>query len=113
MDSHTWSPNKPGRKWRAGPIERFAISFHKTIGGLISSHLTKPRLNEAQHGARTNYKAKVDFENGDHWTHTVDVGVAKRLSNVPVVLSATLEKPLDGGHKEYQVNVTMTYYFER
>ena len=61
----------------------------------------------------TNYKAKVDFENGDHWTHTVDVGVAKRLSNVPVVLSATLEKPLDGGNKEYQVNVTMTYYFER
>ena len=61
----------------------------------------------------TRYKAKVDFENGDHWTHTVDVGVAKRLSNIPVVLSATLEKPLDGGNKRFQVNFTMTYYFER
>jgi hypothetical protein len=61
----------------------------------------------------TNYKAKADFENGDHWTHTVDVGVAKRLSNVPVVLSATVEKPLDGGNKKFQVNFTMTYYFER
>jgi hypothetical protein len=61
----------------------------------------------------TRYKAKVDFENGDHWTHTVDVGVAKRLSNIPVVLSATLEKQLDGGNKKFQVNFTMTYYFER
>jgi hypothetical protein len=61
----------------------------------------------------TRYKAKVDFENGDHWTHTVDVGVAKRLSNIPVVLSATLEKPLDGGNKKFQANFTMTYYFER
>jgi len=41
------------------------------------------------------------------------VGVAKRLSNIPVVLSATLEKPLDGGNKKFQANFTMTYYFER
>ena len=61
----------------------------------------------------TRYKAKVDFEKGDHWTHTVDVGVAKRLSNIPVVLSATLEKQLDGGNKKFQANFTMTYYFER
>jgi hypothetical protein len=61
----------------------------------------------------TRYKAKVDVENGDYWTHTVDVGVAKRLPNVPLVLSATLEKSFDGGDKEFQVNFTMTYYFER
>ncbi len=61
----------------------------------------------------TNYKAKVDFENGDRWTYTVDIGVAKRLSNLPVVLSALLEKPLNGGNKKFQVNFTMTYYFER
>ena len=58
-----------------------------------------------------NYKAKIDFENGDRWTHTVDVGVAKRLPNVPVVLSATLEKSLNGGTKKFQANLTMTYYF--
>ena len=61
----------------------------------------------------TNYKAKVDFENGEHWTHTIDLGIAKRLSNSPVVLSATLEKPLDGGNKKFQANLTITYYFER
>ena len=61
----------------------------------------------------TRYKAKIDFENGDRWTHTLDLGVAKRLPNIPVVLSATLEKTLDGGNKKFQVNFTMTYYFER
>jgi hypothetical protein len=43
----------------------------------------------------------------------VDAGVAKRLPNVPVVLSATLEKTFDGGNKEFQANLTITYYFER
>jgi hypothetical protein len=61
----------------------------------------------------TRYKAKIDFENGDHWTHTVDVGVAKRLSNIPLVLSVTLEKDFNGGNKRFQANFTMTYYFER
>jgi hypothetical protein len=61
----------------------------------------------------TRYKAKIDFENGDRWTHTADLGVAKRLPNVPVVLSATLEKTFDGGNKKFQANLTMTYYFER
>jgi len=61
----------------------------------------------------TRYKAKIDFENGDRWTHTVDVGVAKRLPSIPVVLSATLEKQFDGGNKRFQANFTMTYYFER
>jgi hypothetical protein len=61
----------------------------------------------------TKYKAKVDFENGDRWTHTVDAGIAKRLSNIPLVLSATLEKSLNGGAKKFQINFTITYYFER
>ena len=61
----------------------------------------------------TRYKATIDFQNGDRWTHTVDLGVAKRLSHVPMVLSATLEKQLDGGNKRFQVNFTITYYFQR
>jgi hypothetical protein len=59
------------------------------------------------------YKAKIDFENGDRWTHTINGGVAKRLPNVPVALSATLEKPLDGGPKKFQVNLTIVYFFQR
>ena len=61
----------------------------------------------------TRYKATIDFENGDRWTHTVDLGLAKRLSNAPVVLSVTLKKQLDGGNKRFQANFTITYYFER
>jgi hypothetical protein len=61
----------------------------------------------------TRYKAKIDFENQDHWTHTVDLGLAKRLPKIPLVLSAILEKDCDGGNKKFQVNFTMTYYFER
>jgi hypothetical protein len=57
------------------------------------------------------YKATIDFENGDRWTHTVNAGVAKRLANVPLVLSAALEKPLTGGPKKFQINFTMIYYF--
>jgi len=59
------------------------------------------------------YKAKIDFENGERWTHTVNAGIAKRLPSVPIVLSAILEKPLDGGAKKFQTNFTLTYYFER
>src|SRR6266480_6466774 len=62
-------------------------------------------------GAR--YKATVDFENGDQWTHTVNAGIAKRLATIPVVLSATLEKPLNAGAKNFQANFTIVYYFER
>jgi len=61
----------------------------------------------------TKYKAKIDFENGDQWIHTVDLGIAKRLSNIPLVLSATLEKSLSGGAKKFQISFTITYYFER
>jgi hypothetical protein len=58
------------------------------------------------------YRAAVDFENGDRWSHTVNAGVAKRLPNVPIVLSANLEKPFGSGGKKFQANLTMTYYFE-
>ena len=59
------------------------------------------------------YKATIDFENGDRWTHTVNAGIAKRLFNIPVILSATLEKPLNAGAKNFQANFTIVYYFER
>jgi len=60
----------------------------------------------------TRYKAKINFENGE-LKHTGDLGVAKRLSGIPLVFSANLEKDFKGGNKRFQVNFTMTYYFER
>jgi hypothetical protein len=59
------------------------------------------------------YKLNVDFESGNRCTNTLTTGVAKRLSKVPVVLSVTLEKPLNGSAKKLEANFTMTYYFEK
>jgi hypothetical protein len=59
------------------------------------------------------YKASVDFQNDDRWTHMVTAGVAKHLSKVPIVLSATVGKPLSGGAKEFQASVSIVYYFQR
>ncbi len=61
----------------------------------------------------TRYRATVDFQNGDRWSHTVSAGIAKRLSKVPVVLSASLEKPLSSGAKKFQVSLSIVYYFQR
>ena len=58
------------------------------------------------------YRATVDFQNGDRWGHTISAGVAKRLSGVPVALSASVEKPLGSG-KRFQASITIVYYFER
>ncbi len=61
----------------------------------------------------TRYKATIDFQNGDRWSHTVSADVAKRLSKVPVVLSASLEKPLSSGAKKFEVSLSIVYYFQR
>ena len=59
------------------------------------------------------FKTDLDFQNDDRWSHMVTAGIAKRLSRVPIVLSATLGKPLSGGTKEFQATVSIVYYFQR
>lgn len=58
------------------------------------------------------YKTKIDFENKDQWAHSVSGGIAKRLSTIPLVVSASLEKPFNSG-TVFEANFTMTYYFEK
>ncbi|MES2570935.1 MAG: hypothetical protein V4710_12885 [Verrucomicrobiota bacterium] len=62
----------------------------------------------ALHG---QYKAECDFERDDRWTHAVEAGVSLHLIKVPMLLSASLEKPLDGGDKQFQANLAVTYFF--
>jgi len=59
------------------------------------------------------YKASIDFENGDRWSHTLTAGVAKRLSKAPIVLSATLGKSLSGSAKRFTASLSIVYYFQR
>jgi hypothetical protein len=57
------------------------------------------------------YEAKVDFENGDHWTHSGKFVIVKQLERLPLGFSLSIKKPFDGGNKEFQVNFVTTYYF--
>jgi hypothetical protein len=57
------------------------------------------------------YRTLLDFNNGDRWAHSLTAGIAKRLSKVPVVLSATFQKPLSSAARRFQVGVTVVYYF--
>src|SRR4051794_4427639 len=56
------------------------------------------------------YRTVLDFNNGDRWAHTLTAGIAKRLK-APVVLSATIEKPLSSGTRRFQLGLTVVYYF--
>ncbi len=57
------------------------------------------------------FKAKYDFQDGDHWSDAVKFGVAKRLEKLPLAMGAYIEKELDGGDKKYQINVLTTWFF--
>jgi hypothetical protein len=57
------------------------------------------------------YRTVLDFNNGDRWAHSLTAGIAKRLSKVPLVISATIQRPLSSGAKRFQVGVTVVYYF--
>ena len=57
------------------------------------------------------YRTSLDFNNGDRWAHTVSAGIAKRLSKLPVVVSAAFQKPLSSSTKRFQVGATVVYYF--
>jgi len=61
-------------------------------------------LSYSPHGCRP--QRKMAWENGHGSTHTADLGVAKRLPSIPVVLSANLEKTFHGDDKEFRVNFT-------
>lgn len=114
----TWSVAHDVNNWLTATFTadyNHSIAEENNVGPQRYLELSLPASFVLPHdwSISTNYKAKIDFENGDHWTHTVDLGVAKRLSNTPVVLSVTLEKPLDGGSEKFEADFTVTYYFER
>ena len=88
-------------KNNASPQSYFELSLPATL--ILPQHWSMS----------AKYKTAADFENGDRWSHTLSAGVAKRLSNLPLVLSATLEKPLGHSTKKFRVSFTVTYYFQR
>lgn len=58
----------------------------------------------------TRLEAKVDFENGNEWTHSGKVVVAKQLESVPVGLALSFKQAFDSSEKAFQVNFIATYY---
>ena len=67
----------------------------------------------AKWSATARYEAKVDFQNDGTWTHSGKVVVGKELQDLPLVLMLSFEKRLDGGDKDFQVNVAMTWFFRQ
>ena len=63
--------------------------------------------------ATARYEAKVDFQSDGTWTHSGKVVVGKELQDRPLVLLLSFEKRLDGGDKDFQVNVAMTWFFRQ
>lgn len=55
------------------------------------------------------YKGKIDFEEG--WTQSAKFVVAKQFEKVPMNIAAAIEKELDGGNKQFQVNLVTTWFF--
>ncbi len=58
------------------------------------------------------YEAKLDFEDGNAWSHFAKLGVSKRLDDLPVALSLSIKKPLEESEKDFQINLVGTYYLQ-
>ena len=64
-----------------------------------------------QWAVTARYEAKVDFENDNYVTHSAKLLVAKQLDAPPLGLALSIKKPFDGGEKQFQINLIITYYF--
>ena len=136
IELHTYTASNPAlgdSMWRLKPAWGMAHDFTKWLTvtfnaeynySIAEEHNAPPQrytelslpatfILPCDWAVSTNYKAKVDFENGDQWNHTVNLGVSKHLQQTPVILSVILEKELPYTNKRFEVNFTMTYYFER
>jgi hypothetical protein len=108
-DFTTWLSASFNADYNHSIVEKGDVRPHRFLELSLPATLIFPQAWSIS----AKYKTGVDFENGDRWSHTVSAGVAKRLSKVPIVLSATLEKPLSGDAKRFQASVSVVYYFQR
>jgi len=104
-----WLSVAPSADYNHSIAEEHDVRPHRYLELSLPATLIFPKAWSIS----ANYKASVDFENGDRWSHTLTAGVAKRLSKVPIVLSATLGKSLSGSAKRFQASVSIVYYFQR
>ena len=108
-DFTKWLSVAPSADYNHSIAEEHDVRPHRYLELSLPATLIFPKAWSIS----ANYKASVDFENGDRWSHTLTAGVAKRLSKVPIVLSATLGKSLSGSAKRFQASVSIVYYFQR
>jgi hypothetical protein len=102
-----WLSLSPNIEYNRSIAEEDKVRPHSYLDMAVPATFILP-----QHWSiSAKYRTVLDFNNGDRWAHTLAAGVAKRLSNVPVVVSTTLEKPLSSGAKKFQVGLTIVYYF--
>ena len=104
-----WLTLSPSADYNHSIAEKNDVQPHRYLELSLPATLILPQAWSMS----AKYKATVDFENGDQWNHKLSAGVAKRLSKIPVVISATFGKPLSSGTKEFEASVSIVYYFAR
>ena len=58
------------------------------------------------------YEAKVDFEADNYVTHSAKFIIARQLESAPLNFALAFKKPFDAGAKDFQVNFTVTWFFQ-
>jgi hypothetical protein len=48
------------------------------------------------------YEAKVNFEDGNRWSSSGKLTIAKQLDNPPIRFALSIKKTFDGGNREFQ-----------
>ena len=108
-DIADWLTLSPSADYNHSIVEKNDVQPHRYLELSLPATFILPQAWSVS----AKYKATVDFENGERWNHKLSAGLAKRLSKIPVVVSATFGKPLSGGTKEFEASVTIVYYFKR
>ena len=106
-DFSDWLSLSPNVEYNRSIAEEHDVRPHSYLDMSVPATFILP-----QHwSVSAKYRTVLDFNNGDRWAHSLTAGIAKRLSKIPLVLSATFQKPLSSGAKRFQVGVTVVYYF--
>jgi hypothetical protein len=106
-DFTDWFSLSPNVEYNRSIAEEENVQPHSYLDMSIPATFILP-----QHWSiSAKYRTVLDFNHGDRWAQSLTAGIAKCLPHVPVVLSATFQKPISSGAKRFQVGVTAVYYF--
>lgn len=85
--------------------------LHQRVGA-FRKYLRSLATSAEEEELTARYEAKVDFEADNYVTHSAKFTIAKQLESVPLNFALAFKKPFDAGPKDFQVNLTGTWFFQ-